>query len=185
MTRLIARDGESLVVTVHLSTDDIEDAGGIAAEDVEPLAAASALDVALGGFAAGFNETNDQTRKDLTKAELIAFPILALLLLFVFRGVVAAAIPLLLGVISIVGTLFVLRVMSVFTDTSLFALNIATALSLGLAVDYALLMVSRYREEIAKGGRDAGGAPPHRADRRPHGALLRPHRRRGDGGAGA
>ena len=51
----------------------------------------------MGGYAAGFNETNDQTRKDLTKAELIAFPILALLLLFVFRGVVAAAIPLLIG----------------------------------------------------------------------------------------
>ena len=106
----------------------------------------------MGGYAPGFNETNDQTRKDLTKAELIAFPILALLLLFVFRGVVAAAIPLLLGVISIVGTLLVLRVMSSFADTSLFALNIATGLSLGLAVDYALLMVSRYREEIGRGG---------------------------------
>ena len=58
----------------------------------------------MGGFAPGFNETNDQTRTDLTKAELIAFPILALFLLFVFRGVVAAGIPLLIGVISIVGT---------------------------------------------------------------------------------
>jgi RND superfamily putative drug exporter len=148
---LVARDGESLVIPAYLSTDDIQDAGGIAAEKVEPLLAASSLDVALGGFAAGFNETNDQTREDLTKAELIAFPILALLLLFVFRGVVAAAIPLLLGVISIVGTLLVLRVMSGFADTSLFALNIATGLSLGLAVDYALLLVSRYREEIGRG----------------------------------
>ena len=113
----------------------------------------------MGGFAAGFNETNDQTRKDLTKAELIAFPILALLLLFVFRGVVAASIPLLIGVISIVGTLLVLRIMSGFTDTSLFALNIATGLSLGLAVDYALLMVSRYREEIERDGAIARGAP--------------------------
>ena len=106
----------------------------------------------MGGFAPGFNETNDQTREDLTKAELIAFPILALLLLFVFRGVVAASIPLLIGVVSIVGTLMVLRIMSSFTDTSLFALNIATGLSLGLAVDYALLLVSRYREEIGRGG---------------------------------
>lgn len=149
---LVARDGESLLIAAYLSTDDIQDAGGIAAEDVSRLAAASPLDAAVGGYAAGFNETNDQTRVDLTKAELIAFPILALLLLFVFRGVVAAAIPLLMGVISIVGTLFVLRVMSEFADTSLFALNIATGLSLGLAVDYALLLVSRYREEIARGG---------------------------------
>jgi uncharacterized membrane protein YdfJ with MMPL/SSD domain len=148
---LIARDGKSLVIPAYLSTDDIQDAGGIAAEKVQPLLAASSLDVALGGFAAGFNETNDQTREDLTKAELIAFPILALLLLFVFRGVIAAAIPLLLGVISIIGTLLVLRVMAGFADTSLFALNIATGLSLGLAVDYALLLVSRYREEIGRG----------------------------------
>jgi putative drug exporter of the RND superfamily len=149
---LLPRDGESLAVAGYLSTDDIEDAGGVAAEAVAPIAAASSLDVAMGGFAPGFNETNDQTRTDLTKAELIAFPILALLLLFVFRSVVAASIPLLMGVISIVGTLLVLRVMSSFADTSLFALNIATGLSLGLAVDYALLLVSRYREEIGRGG---------------------------------
>ena len=156
---LIARDGESVAITAYLSTVDVQDAGGYAAEGVAPLAAASDLDVAMGGYAPGFNETNDQTRKDLTTAELIAFPILALLLLFVFRGVVAASIPLLLGVISIVGTLLVLRVMASFADTSLFALNIATGLSLGLAVDYALLMVSRYREEI---GRDGATREAHR-----------------------
>jgi uncharacterized membrane protein YdfJ with MMPL/SSD domain len=149
---LIARDGESLVIAGYLSTNDIEDKGGIAAEGVEPLVASSPLQVEMGGFAAGFNETNDQTREDLTKAELIAFPILALFLLFVFRGVVAASIPLLIGVVSIVGTLLVLRIMSTFVDTSVFALNIATGLSLGLAVDYALLLVSRYREEIGRGG---------------------------------
>jgi uncharacterized membrane protein YdfJ with MMPL/SSD domain len=149
---LIARDGESLAIAAYLSTDDVQQDGGIAAEKVKPVLADSSLDVALGGFAAGFDETNDQTREDLTTAELIAFPILALLLLFVFRGVVAAAIPLLLGVISIVGTLLVLRLMASFADTSLFALNIATGLSLGLAVDYALLLVSRYREEIGRSG---------------------------------
>jgi len=149
---LVARDGESLAIAVNLSTNDVEDAGGVAAERVKELADASPLNVAEGGFAQGFNETNDQTRSDLTKAELIAFPLLALLLLFVFRGVVAASIPLLIGGVSIVGTLLVLRVMSIFVDTSLFALNIATGLSLGLAVDYALLMVSRYREEIERDG---------------------------------
>jgi RND superfamily putative drug exporter len=158
--QLIARDGESVAIAAYLSTTDLEDAGGYAAEGAAPVAAASTLDVGMGGFAPGFNETNDQTREDLTKAELIAFPILALLLLFVFRGVVAASIPLLLGVISIIGTLLVLRVMAGFADTSLFALNIATGLSLGLAVDYALLMVSRYREEIG------GGGAPREAHRR-------------------
>jgi putative drug exporter of the RND superfamily len=150
--RLIAADGRSLVLSAHLDTPDVEDTGGVAAEAVAPIAAGSSLDVAMGGFAPGFNETNDQTREDLTKSELIAFPVLALLLLFVFRSVVAAAIPLLIGVISIVGTLLVLRIMAGVTDTSLFALNIATGLSLGLAVDYALLLVSRYREELAAHG---------------------------------
>lgn len=150
--QLIARDGRSLVILGDLANGDEENDGGIAAEGVEPLIAASKLNVSMGGFAPSFNEVNDQTKTDLTKAELIAFPLLALLLLVVFRGVVAAAIPLLIGVVSIVGTLFVLRIMSEFVDTSVFALNIATGLSLGLAVDYALLMVSRYREEIADGG---------------------------------
>jgi uncharacterized membrane protein YdfJ with MMPL/SSD domain len=150
--RLVARDGESLVLSAHLATADVEDKGGMVAEDVAPIAESSSLDVAVGGFAPGFNEVNDQTREDLTKAELIAFPVLAILLLLVFRGVIAAAIPLLIGVMSIVGTFLVLRVMSEVVDTSVFAMNIATGLSLGLAVDYALLMVSRYREEIARDG---------------------------------
>lgn len=157
--QLAARDGESVAVVAYLSTTDVEDAGGYAAEGVAPIAESSSLDVAMGGFAPGFNETTDQSREDLTKAELIAFPVLALLLLFVFRGVVAAAVPLLLGVIAIVGAMLVLRAMAGLTDTSLFALNIATGLSLGLAVDYALLLVSRYREEI---GRDGATREAHR-----------------------
>ncbi len=148
---LIARDGRSLVLSGHLSTQDIEDEGGDAAEEAKRRLLPSTLDVRMGGFAPSFNEVNDQTREDLTKAELIAFPILAVLLLAVFRGVVAAAIPLVIGVFSILGTFLFLRLMSGVVDTSLFALNIATALSLGLAVDYALLMVSRYREEIENG----------------------------------
>ena len=116
----------------------------------------------MGGFAVSFNEVNDETREDLTRAELIAFPILTILLLLVFRGAVAAAIPLLLGIFSILGTFLVLRVMSGVVDTSLFALNLATALSLGLAVDYGLLLVSRYREELER----AGGVATEEAHRR-------------------
>ncbi len=150
--QLVAEDRRSLVLLIDLSGGDTEDKGGIVAEDIAPLTESRGVEVLMGGYAPGFNEVNDQTKTDLTKAELIAFPILTLLLLFIFRGVVAAGIPLLLGVISIVGTLLVLRVMSMFVDTSVFALNIATGLSLGLAVDYALLMVSRYREEIGRHG---------------------------------
>jgi putative drug exporter of the RND superfamily len=149
---LIERNGRSLVVSANLTTLDIERDGGPATVDARRRIGDSTLDVALGGFAVSFEEVNDQTRSDLAKAELIAFPILAILLLLVFRGVVAAAIPLLLGVVSILGTFLMLRLMSGAVGTSLFALNIATALSLGLAVDYGLLMVSRYREELERAG---------------------------------
>jgi uncharacterized membrane protein YdfJ with MMPL/SSD domain len=149
---LPAEDGRSVVLAAQLATTDIEDEGGVADESVRERVTSDLLDVNYGGFAPGFNEVNDQTRSDLTTAELIAFPILAVLLLIVFRSVVAASVPLIIGVLSILGTLLTLRVMSAFVDTSLFALNIATALSLGLAVDYALLMVSRYREEVERVG---------------------------------
>jgi RND superfamily putative drug exporter len=143
-----ARDGKSVLLTGHLATQDIESDGGEAASDAKRRVTSTELDVALGGFATSFDEVNDQTREDLTKAEMIAFPALTVLLLLVFRGVIAALIPLLIGVVSILGTFLMLRIMSALVDTSLFALNIATALSLGLAVDYALLLVSRYREEL-------------------------------------
>nr|MBA3748993.1 MMPL family transporter [Solirubrobacterales bacterium] len=149
---LIERDGGSLVVAAALSTQDIESDGGEAAEEARRRIGDSPLDVGLGGFGVSFNEVNDETREDLTRAELIAFPILTVLLLLVFRGAIAAAIPLLLGIFSILGTFLVLRLMSGIVDTSLFALNLATALSLGLAVDYGLLLVSRYREELEREG---------------------------------
>ena len=152
VTTIPAEDGRSLVLGAQLTTTDIEDEGGLADESVRERVTSETLDVRYGGFAPSFNEVNDQTREDLTNAELIAFPILAVLLLIVFRGAVAAAVPLIIGVLSILGTLLTLRVMAAFVDTSLFALNIATALSLGLAVDYALLMVSRYREEVERVG---------------------------------
>jgi uncharacterized membrane protein YdfJ with MMPL/SSD domain len=157
-----ARDGRSAVVAGHLATQDIESEGGDAAKAAKKRLRSRVVDISFGGFAPSFNEVESQSREDLTKAELIAFPLLALLLLVVFRGVIAAAIPLLIGVVSILGTWLVLRGMSAFTDTSLFALNISTGLSLGLAVDYALLLISRYREELEA----TGGEPTREAHRR-------------------
>ena len=149
---LIAKDGRSLVIAAHLGTQDVESDGGEAAEDVRRKVHSSKLDIGFAGFAASFNEVNDQTRSDLTTAELIAFPVLAILLLLVFRGIVAAAIPLVIGVISIVGLSLFLRAMAGVVDTSLFAQNIATGLSLGLAIDYGLLLVTRYRQELDRLG---------------------------------
>ncbi|MFN2612900.1 MAG: MMPL family transporter [Solirubrobacterales bacterium] len=108
--------------------------------------------ISVGGIGLAQQEVNDQVEKDLQKAEMLAFPLLFLLSLLFFRSLVAAALPLLIGGLAIVGTLLILRIASEFGSISVFALNLTTGLGLGLAIDYSLFMVSRYREEIARTG---------------------------------
>jgi putative drug exporter of the RND superfamily len=110
-----------------------------------------AVDVELGGFAQVFHEVGDTIEEDLVRAETIAIPITLVLLILVFGSLVAASLPLVIGVMSIVGTFFVLRVLAALTDVSIYALNLTTALGLGLAIDYSLFVVSRYREELRAG----------------------------------
>jgi RND superfamily putative drug exporter len=109
-------------------------------------------DVKLGGDAIANAQVNTQVGNDLAHAELLAFPFIFLLSLIFFRSVVAALLPPLLGGLAILGTFFLLRVVSTFTDLSVFALNLTTGLGLGLAIDYSLFIVSRYREEAARDG---------------------------------
>ncbi|MGJ0119296.1 MMPL family transporter [Williamsia sp. MIQD14] len=111
----------------------------------------SGITVTVGGEALAYRQVNDQTSRDLAIAEAIAIPISFALLVFVFGGLVAAAIPIAIGIVSIIGTAAILRVLTAFTDVSVFALNMATALGLALAIDYTLLIITRYREEIGNG----------------------------------
>jgi putative drug exporter of the RND superfamily len=92
-----------------------------------------------------------QVGKDLALAESIAVPITVVLLILAFGSLVASLLPLSIGVVAIVCTLAELRVLTTFTDVSIFSINLTTALGLGLGIDYALLMVSRFREELAAG----------------------------------
>lgn len=149
--QLIAPARSSLLLNAYFSSADAEILTSAADEATQQLDS-TRFGVTVGGIAAGFNETSDTLEEDLVRAELIAFPLLALLLLIVFRGVVAASIPLIVGMVSIAGTFLALLVMSKFVDTSVFALNITTAMGLGLAVDYGLLLVTRYREELERDG---------------------------------
>lgn len=108
--------------------------------------------IRAGGSALVFSEIGRQTEKDLIRMEAIAIPLSFLALIWVFGGLVAAALPVAVGGFAIVGSLAVLRAMSLITDVSIFALNVAVALGFALAVDYTLLIISRYREEAADGG---------------------------------
>jgi len=109
------------------------------------------LKVALGGQAETFAQLGGTIEEDLVRAEAISIPITLVLLLFVFGSVVAALLPLAVGVLAILGTFLILQLLTGVTDVSIFALNLTTALGLGLAIDYSLFIVSRFREELALG----------------------------------
>jgi RND superfamily putative drug exporter len=147
---LISRDGHAtyLVVALKPTGDHArQDAAGRIADSL-----AGEPGVSLGGPALAERQVNKQVERDLRTAELYAFPLLFLLSLLFFRSLVAALLPLLVGGLAIVGTFLILRLASELTSISIFALNVATGLGLGLAIDYSLFIVSRYREEIARSG---------------------------------
>ena len=110
--------------------------------------------VKAGGSSMIMKQINEQTMHDLIRMEVIAVPLSAVVLVWVFGGLAAAMLPLLVGVMAVLGAMSVLRLLTGFTEVSIFALNITTALGLALAIDYTLLIVSRYRDEIS------GGATP-------------------------
>ncbi|MDQ1495672.1 MAG: putative drug exporter of the superfamily [Actinomycetota bacterium] len=103
-----------------------------------------------GGLVPLNNEISGQVSKDLKRAETLSLPIVLLLLLIIFGSLASASLPLAVGICGIVSAFAVLRVLTVFVDVSIFAQNLVTMLGLGLAVDYALFMVSRFREELGR-----------------------------------
>ena len=109
------------------------------------------VSVELAGPEPVFAAVGETIEGDLARAEMIAVPLTLLLLLVVFGGVVAAGLPVVVGVISVFGAFFVLWTITQFTEVSIFSINLVTALGLGLAIDYSLFIVSRFREERARG----------------------------------
>jgi uncharacterized membrane protein YdfJ with MMPL/SSD domain len=146
----ISRDGGSTYLAVALAPTGDHARQDAAQRIADSLAGEPG--VTVGGPALAEHQVNKQVEHDLRTAELYAFPLLFLLSLLFFRSLVAALLPLLVGGLAIVGTFLTLRLASGVTSISIFALNVATGLGLGLAIDYSLFIVSRYREEIARTG---------------------------------
>ncbi len=147
---LISNDGRAQYAAVSFKPSSDKDQQDAAERIHNRLAGTPG--VRLGGPAAAAHDINHIVEHDLRRAELIAFPLLFLLSLLFFRSLVAAALPLLVGGLAIVGSFLVLRLANELTDISIFALNLTTALGLGLAIDYSLFVVARYREELARRG---------------------------------
>jgi uncharacterized membrane protein YdfJ with MMPL/SSD domain len=145
----VSNDGtETLVIGELRSMSDTE--AGVAALRIQSALASDSA-VKVGGFGLANTQVQSQVSADLARAEELAFPILFLLSLWVFRGAVAALLPLLVGGVTILGSFLGLRLVTLETPLSIFALNLVTGMGLGLAIDYSLFMVSRFREELSAG----------------------------------
>ena len=154
---LLSRDGTTGLVIATMSGGE-DNAPRYAGELVEGMAGdRDGMTIRAGGIAMIYQQINQQTTRDLIRMESIAVPLSFLVLVWVFGGLLAASLPLVVGLMAILGAMAVLRLITSFTEVSIFALNITTALGLALAVDYTLLILNRYRDEIG-GGADPASA---------------------------
>ncbi|HET6833613.1 MAG TPA: MMPL family transporter [Acidimicrobiales bacterium] len=144
---LRSTDGTSALVVVDVDGDDetVGDLGDRYAGSRGPIT------VGVGGEDAVDAAIEEQLGSDLARAESLAIPATLVLLVLVFGGVVAASLPLAMALVSVTGTLLALFAVAQVTDVSIYSINLTTALGLGLAIDYSLFIVSRFREELAAG----------------------------------
>ncbi len=150
--RFVSADRRSTYAVVQLTgTGDDELMDNY--DQLEPALRATppGLDVQLGGDAAISSDITTQVSEDIARAEQISLPVVLVLLVVIFGGLTAASLPLAIGGLSILGAFTMLRLLSLVTDVSIFAVNIVTMLGLGLAIDYGLFVVSRFREEVRSG----------------------------------
>jgi uncharacterized membrane protein YdfJ with MMPL/SSD domain len=151
----VSKDGHETYVTIRLQNQN--DPNNDYAK-IQSLVKSSSLSISYGGNVPADQELTAQIGADLGKMEGISFPFVALALILVFGGLIAAGLPLIVGGVAILGALAVLRFLVNFMDISTYAINIVTLLGLGLAIDYALFIVTRFREELKVDDRDVQGA---------------------------
>ncbi len=147
---LKSEDGKLIYLLVDL--DNNVDQTPVVAEIVDDYTGDyQGAQVHVSGFGAVTKAINETIYEDIIRADIVAVPIVVLLLIFVFGSLVAAGLPLFVGGLAIVGSFLIIWIGSQFTDVSIFALNLVTGLGLGLGIDYSLLVVNRFREERAAG----------------------------------
>ena len=149
-TNLVSPDGRTTfaIAGLDIPLDDVLDEVPKIRDSIPDVE----LDVWVTGGSAIFSDINEYTGRDLRRAEMITFPVVALVLLLIFRTVVSVAAPIAIGAMGLGITLAVIYLLGLVTPMSVFAMNTATLLGVGAAIDYSLLMVSRYREELSDRG---------------------------------
>ena len=146
---MVSKDGHAVQVQISLagaSQDDLLDNW----DEVEPALESENLQTDLAGSFAVYGDVNEMSSEDLERAEMISLPIVVLLALLIFGSLMAASMPALVGALAVVGSLALVRLLTTFTDVSIFSVNVISLLGMGLAIDYALFMISRFREELAR-----------------------------------
>lgn len=148
---LVSKDGRSglIVAGIRGNENDTQKYAKTLASEV--TGTRDGVTVRAGGVAMVNVQLTEQSQRDLLLMESLAIPFSFLVLVWVFGGLLAAALPVGVGVLAILGSLSVLRLITFGTDVSIFALNLTTAMGLALAIDYTLLIISRYRDELADG----------------------------------
>ncbi|CAA9571098.1 MAG: hypothetical protein AVDCRST_MAG87-2424 [uncultured Thermomicrobiales bacterium] len=143
--RLISDDGKMSIAIVKLNQDIHAAASDL--DRLETVLESDLLDARVGGWPATTAALQDLTRADLARAEWITVPLSLVLLFFVFGGLLSASLPILIALASLIPTFAVISILSRYIETSVFAINVVTMIGIAVGVDYALILISRYREE--------------------------------------
>jgi RND superfamily putative drug exporter len=150
--QLASKDGKAGYLMVYLTTNGMDQSSKIAgALQTKYDKQIGNVRVYVSGLEVFAHSVNSRISKDLAKSESFAIPLTFLALAFVFGGLIAAGMPLVVGISAILGSFFLIYLVSLMTNVSIFALNLITGLGLGLGIDYALLIVNRFREELHAG----------------------------------
>jgi RND superfamily putative drug exporter len=150
-TELVSKDGRSGLIVTGIRGDENDTQAYARTLADEVTGTRDGVTVRAGGVAMVNVQITEQSQRDLLLMESLAIPFSFLVLVWVFGGLLAAALPVGVGIIAILGSLSVLRLITLGTDVSIFALNLTAAMGLALAIDYTLLIISRFRDELADG----------------------------------